>query len=598
MTVLRKTVINADAMLFSELFHQGSFAVPWHQRYYDWGVSDVKVLLRDLDEALREERHCYFLGAIILVEMADRKWAINDGQQRMVTVSLICAALCRRFSQDTKDSQREGHALRMLFDLDASGVWKMDNVEDYKPRIKPPRSDKMRYRQMIRGNSIGTNGKLTAAWKEIENFLGLKNTGGWWERYFDFIREKLEVVCLKIPGDIDSNAVYETINCRGKQLDDLDLIRNFIYSHFNDETESQRKRSINENLEKIREIFPNSQKASEYMRCCLQCRFGFLHKNDFYRDVRAAIREQRGRASKAKIEATDYVFALAREITSPADIELFRMLTSPAPDPKLIDAFKVASSTTRSPRTLTIFLRELRDYKVAQPLMFALMLKYVRETDGRSRPRVAKLINKNLSRLATFVLRTAFVAPKFEPSLFEMEFSNFAMRIATDDGILDGEFCEFLKECDRSRYRVLDDNRFVEAMSEMELHGKRKIKSFLLGVNRAQQGPGATILNEAQCSIEHILPVSPEHNGKWRDFQSVDVEDWVHRVGNLTLISAIDNKPGTKYNLSFSRKRASYRDSSIAITRNLARLDDWTPAAIEKRQRKMAKQAARVWIFT
>ena len=281
MTPERPTVISADAILFSELFRKGRFSVPWHQRYYDWTATNTHALLHDIDEAIKENRRCHFLGAVLLVGTDDGRWEINDGQQRMVTVSLICAALCRRFAHETRDSQREGQALRMLFHLDDSGVWSLDDAEHYEPRIQSPVADRMRYRQMIRGNSIGTNGKLTSTWRTIDEFLGPTNTGERWENYFDFIREHLEIACLTIPQDLDPTAVYETINSRGKQLDDLDRIRNFIYSHFNADAEAQRKDSVHTDLETIREVFPLRRKAADYMRCCLQCRFGFLRKDNF-----------------------------------------------------------------------------------------------------------------------------------------------------------------------------------------------------------------------------------------------------------------------------------------------------------------------------
>ena len=70
----------------------------------------------------------------------------------------------------------------------------------------------MRYRQMIRGNSIGSNGKLTETWRTIDEFLGPTNSGERWEHYFDFLRKQLEIACLTVPRDLDPNAVYETIN--------------------------------------------------------------------------------------------------------------------------------------------------------------------------------------------------------------------------------------------------------------------------------------------------------------------------------------------------------------------------------------------------
>ena len=592
----RATVIGADATLFSELFHRGRFTVPWHQRYYDWTASNVQALLHDIDEAIKEDRRCYFLGAVLLVEIEDNLWEINDGQQRMVTISLICAALCRRFAQEAQDSQREGLALRMLFHLDASGVWTLDQAEHYEPRIESPVSDRMRYRQMIRGNSIGSNGKLTVAWRTIEEFLGSTNTGKRWEGYFDFILERLEVACLIVPRDIDPNAVYETINCRGKQLDDLDLIRNFIYSHFNSAGELQRKDSVHSNLEKIREVFPMPRKAGDYMRCRLQCCFGFLSKESFYRDVRSAIRGQRDHAGPPQITPVDYTFDLVRKITKGEDLMLFRTLTAQTPDPDLVQVFEAASKTVHSPRNLTVFLRELRGYTITQPLLFVLMAKFIRETDGLRRRRIAGLVNRNLSRLATFVLRTAFVAPKFEPSHFETEFSNFAMSIDASSDLPDDGFVRFLRDCDRSEHGVLDDAKFLDAMNDTSLRGNGRIKQLLLGINRHER-PDAISLSEYHCSVEHILPVSPEHWKDWVGFRRIDPTDWVRRVGNLTLMSSADNKPGSKYNSSFAKKRRSYQESSVAITRELSRYEEWTPTVVQERQRELAETAVRVWVF-
>lgn len=594
MTTQHQTVIESKAMFFSDLFHQGRFTVPWHQRYYDWKVDDVRALLHDIDEAVKENRECYFLGAVMLVKIGSGEWEINDGQQRMVTISLICAALCRRFAHEG-DSQREGLALRMLFDLDDKSAWILDDAELYTPRVSPPQNDAMRYRQMIRGNTIGTNGTLSTAWDEIEKFLSpMSLTMA--ERYFDFILRKLEVACLVVPRRIDPNAVYETINCRGKQLDDLDLIRNFLYSHFNAVKDTERRNSVHENLERIRELIPNAKKASEYMRCHLQCRFGFLHKDNFYRDVREAVRTRRDKKHDATESSADYAFDLTKQITSNESLKLFRIMTATNPSPDFIETFESASGTGRSPRNLAVFIRELQGYTVTQPLVFALLARYTRESDSRKKKIVAKLVNKNLSRLATFVLRTAFVAPKFEPSHFETEFSNYARDIMAANSIPDEQFATFLRDCDRSEHGVLDDSRFRNTIAEARMTGMTKIKQFLLGINSSRPGD-VQLLNEHRCTVEHILPKSLHHRSGWPGFKDVDGDDWIQRIGNLTLMGKTDNKPGDKYNATFAKKRASYVESSFAITRELQDYDDWTPRHIEKRQRGMARQAVRVWKF-
>ena len=212
------TVIGSRPMIFSSLFHEGKFCVPWHQRRYDWKKEHISDLLRDIDEAITENRKCYFLGSIMLVKQDDRVWEINDGQQRMVTFSLLCARLCRLFNQHNatpSPSVHETLALRILFDLDERSTDNLSKADEFTPRLTPPRDDQSRYHLIIRGKNIGTNGKLTAAWQEIDNFVSAMDRHKA-EKFFEFMTKKIEVACLDIPKDVDPNSVYETINCRGK----------------------------------------------------------------------------------------------------------------------------------------------------------------------------------------------------------------------------------------------------------------------------------------------------------------------------------------------------------------------------------------------
>ena len=56
------TVIKSSATTFFRLFRAGHFKVPWHQRRYDWTPEHVDELLHDLDDAINDDRRCYFLG--------------------------------------------------------------------------------------------------------------------------------------------------------------------------------------------------------------------------------------------------------------------------------------------------------------------------------------------------------------------------------------------------------------------------------------------------------------------------------------------------------------------------------------------------------
>lgn len=583
------TVITTNQMVFSHLFYEGKFAVPWHQRKYDWKKEHVWELLHDIEEAIKENRKCYFLGAVILIEKGTKFWEINDGQQRMVTISLICARLSRSF-YEANETRYEALALRVLFDLGVNSTARLPDADTLTPRLIPPRDDKNRYNLMIREENIGTNGKLTDAWQLIDQFfsgMGIAQS----RRFMDFLLNKIEVACLYIPDDVDPNSVYETINCRGKDLEDLDLIRNFLYSFFNAEEEQSRRDTVHENLEAARTQLKTTERAGEYARCFFQCQYGFLPKNNFYRETRNIIR------TRNKKNSADYVYELVADFGRQDRVELFKTVANPSMTDSFIENFLGHSNSNNNKRNLSVFLSELKAYKVAQPMVFALLSRYLMETDTAKKKRLAKRIHTDLKRITSFIMRTAFVAPKFEPSHFESEFSSLAKKIMSEKRLYDIDIMGFLKEFD-SVYGIIDDDKFIDKMKVVEIRNvrDRRAKRFLLSVNHSLQSD-SSLINEQHCSVEHILPKSNEHWPGWTDFAEHNPEDWVHRIGNLTLLGQEDNKPGKSDNASFFRKKEIFGRSAIKMTREL-RYEDWSPDTIAARQEKLAKLAANsVWTF-
>ena len=115
---MSQTKITSGVRLVSEVLCSGCFTVPWHQRYYDWKVEQVGELLTDLHDAAEGDKACYFVGSIMLVSSnLTPSLRVNDGQQRLITLSLLIAGLCRRFEKMLPpDNARETRGLRALFD--------------------------------------------------------------------------------------------------------------------------------------------------------------------------------------------------------------------------------------------------------------------------------------------------------------------------------------------------------------------------------------------------------------------------------------------------------------------------------------------------
>ncbi len=585
------TQITSEVLRLSELFTKGRFAVPWHQRYYDWNREQVSELLIDLKEAFDDTRESYFLGSIMLVN-ADSVLEINDGQQRLITLSLLIAALCRRFaSRRRTDAARELLALRLLFERAETTVTNLDDTSRDHPRIRPPRQDRSSFTQIIRGHDIGTNGKMTSAWSEIEVFvsaLNISDTRG----FFDFLVGKVEIGVLNVPQTEDTNAVFEALNGRGKQLDDVDLIRNHLYSYFNGPDETERRSTVHENLENVLVSHRTAQRSHDYFRCYFQCRYGYLQKKRFYRETRKHIRNAGGRKN-----AGSYVYDLVDNLADRSFVELFRTITATNPNPEFLSSFLKASNTTTNKRNLPVLLAELRGYKVAQPLVFALLRKFL-ESSGEQRRAIARSVHRCLTDLSSFVTRVSLCETKFEPSRFEASFANCASRITSvqSDSTADIAIRSDLHDCDE---RIMNDARFIAQLAEVEMRDSRRAKRLLFGIN-AKQDREARALDFDGSSVEHILPQSESYWSGWSAFADLGSEtnNWVNRIGNLTLLGDSDNFARKQFNTSFETKRGVFAESPFLITRKVLSNDEWTPETIEKRSTELARAAAKVWSFS
>ena len=584
------TVVKAEASLLSHLLYKGRLEVPWHQRQYDWDKENVNELLIDLDEAFRENRESYFLGAIVLVEKSDRTWEINDGQQRIVTYSLICARLARMFANGV-DPRREGIALRNLFYLSTDHTESLSQADRLEPRVSPPQDNRVNYRLLIRGHNIGRNGKLTTAWSEIErHFLPVDLEKA--KQFFDFVVRKLEVVCISVPRRIDPSSVFETLNARGKKLEDFDLIRNHIYSFFNDDNEQPRRDTIHHGLERLRANFREGPKTMEYTRCFFQCEYGYLAKERLYRDTKANIKSHIDRSPGTP--ATDYVYQLAEKFTSGDARAIFTAMTSPREDDAIISRFSRDAGTASSSRNLYYFLHDLKYYKVTQPIVFALLARYLEESDGRKRRAIARRGHSYLKSLTSFVIRTALVTQKFEPSYYESGFSALAHNVRFAESLDGVAFGDTLHDSDTND--VFNDDSFVEDMKQIAIRENGKAKRFLLGLVHDQQDD-LNIINETRYTVEHVLPTSDQHLDGWPNFDLQEHKDSVHLLGNLTLLSDADNKPGAAFNRSFERKKTIFENSIISLTKEISGISEWSPDEIQKRQVRLAQSACRVWDF-
>jgi hypothetical protein len=112
-------------------------------------------------------------------------------------------------------------------------------------------------------------------------------------------------------------------------------------------------------------------------------------------------------------------------------------------------------------------------------------------------------------------------------------------------------------------------------------------------------GSGATYYYKI-ITVEHVLPRNPPAGSEWiKWFPNPAARAlWTHKLGNLALLSRSKNRQAENY--SFEVKKKTYfstKDgvSPFAITTQVLRETEWTPAVIEQRQRELVGVLAQLW---
>lgn len=92
-------------------------------------------------------------------------------------------------------------------------------------------------------------------------------------------------------------------------------------------------------------------------------------------------------------------------------------------------------------------------------------------------------------------------------------------------------------------------------------------------------------------TVEHVLPQTPSPESNWVEWfpRPENRQAWVHKLGNLALLTRKKNSAASNYD--FERKKQSYFSingiSPFVLTTQVLGKDRWTPAIVEERQNEL-----------
>ena len=99
-------------------------------------------------------------------------------------------------------------------------------------------------------------------------------------------------------------------------------------------------------------------------------------------------------------------------------------------------------------------------------------------------------------------------------------------------------------------------------------------------------------MDEAQLTVEHILPLNPKMDSDWIDDFGDNWRLLNQRLGNMALVTAADNRSLAQKN--FKDKKVFLEDTSCAIN-SISKYSKWDAQSVESRQHEMARLASQAW---
>jgi hypothetical protein len=535
-----ETPLNASSSTAGALMSGSRFRVPEFQREYAWEREEVSEFIQDLSQALQDDT--YFLGLIIQTGSGAAK-DIVDGQQRLLTLTLLAAALyheAKAFDRKALAERIQSTFLRSIdFESDdeiprlqLSGT--RDN-ETLHQILEHPARDLAH----LQAGDDTVSALLLNAYRIISERLvadlasdPFKRLGLW----ADFLTNKLYLASFVHPNPASAYRVFEVINTRGKELTTADLLKSYVLSQT---PNTQRQERYNE-WQSIARHFSgeNASIFVQFIRHVVTTERGHVPPRDLY-DVLAA----KGSGAKRGMTPTELIHVLQRHQP------LYMQMMDPTADgPAHEDMLGVFS-----------VLNELNVISV-RPILLA-----ISETD-RAGTGMREMLRLVVRRVVVGNLGTGNV---------ERRFGQTAQRIESE------------RAWEPALAALSDLNPGIEEFKS-QVH-RRSFNRNVLAVVR-QSVIQQTITPEPEGYPYLIKP----RDSHWSDEDEDRAGYWASTIGNAFLATEARRPMGSS---SWAGFRAALLPYGVdrEWKERIASYDTWNIEAISTIGEEMAEAAARVW---
>lgn len=527
------------------LTEQICYEIPPYQRPYSWEQENTQQLLEDVWEAYGANDNEYFIGSLITIEKErDRRYEVVDGQQRLTTLNLIFARLRDHIADEAAKAELGKRILpRNVLTGEAETprllLRKKDQaffrkyVVDAQPLAKKDRED-LEAPQRHLAENLETVDKFCE--NKSQQVLRL---------FANYLLSKVYVVFVTTYSWQSAYRLFNVLNARGMSLSNADLIKNILFS----------------------QLGPQASRSEELEERWLELEeeVGIERLDAFFGHHRTALT-----AIKAQKTLHEEIEPLIRETKGGPFAFLEHVIVSAQ------NYMRIGGDDFEDPSTLRS-LRGLR--RVAYDEWIPPLLAYLNQpVPGLPEQEFVGLLEK--ITIQSWVRRLGRTA----------RLTAYHQLISA---IKDGKRADDVRQIFRKNAK---NTEFLELLGG-ELYGKPFDAAVLLRLEEATQDESVSKTYSGSVTIEHVLSQALKDDYWKSRFSDEQHKIWLHRLGNLALLSGPKNYKAQYYD--FERKKKIYSDRnkkvSFDITKEVCDQPEWTVEIIKRRHERLLKLAEQVW---
>ncbi len=541
---------------FQELFSNGvKYTVPRFQRDYAWEQEQWEDLWVDIESL--EEEHYHYMGYIVLQKKGEHEFEIIDGQQRLVTLSLIVLA-----------------AMAKLQNLINQGIEKTENQE----RVRVLTDRLIGYKNLVTMNirsKLYLNRNNNYFYQKIcsnlapLNPVGITASNQLLKQAFEFFSKPMSHLSGSEIGDLIENLssrlvftkivvrdilnaykLFETLNARGVQLSIPDLLKNYLFSVItsNDDVSDEEVNELDE----------------DWLNLLTQ-----LKENNFSDFIRYQHNIQ-------KYEKRNLFISLKHLANTPQSASQYlKSLTEYAPIyASLLNPYDEWWKTKNNAnRKISHYLQGLKLFAIKQP--FPVLMVACQNFSPEE-------FLKTLKYLYILSIRYNVVC-KLSPNELDKNYNQIAVKI------FNGEYtrASHIKNSEEFRRLYPDDKVFRNAFEFYKIPSRRESKKIRFLLTEIEKSFGRE-LNYLDTSLEHVCPYNPDQN--WYEYFGEGINSIIDRLGNMVLLEKDELKRA-----DFNTKRKAYSKTAFRLAKKVAEYDSWELSTLNHYQNWLAEQAVKTW---